>query len=182
MVLWGTSPPSFMSAGFPNKVAVSRPSNISLALLACCTASKQSELGLGNGTTELILFHYFHKNSPLHSVFRSLWSNQTESESARCQSCPTLCDPMDCSPPGSSVHGILQARLLEWVAISFSRESSWPRDHTQISALQVDSLPREPPTEPAANPWTGLTLFCISICEKTLFSFNFHFFLLHLST
>ena len=37
------------------------------------------------------------------------------------QSCPTLCDPMDCSPPGSSVHGILQARILEWVAISFSR-------------------------------------------------------------
>ena len=171
-----------MSAGFPNKVAVSRPSNISLALLACCTASKQSELGLGTGTTELTRFHYFHKNSPLHSVFRSLWSNQTESESARCQSCPTLCDPMDCSPPGSSVHGILQARLLECVAISFSWESSWPRDHTQISALQVDSLPRESPTEPAASPWTGLTLFCISICEKTLFSFNFHFFLLHLST
>ena len=36
------------------------------------------------------------------------------------QSCPTLCDPVDCSPPGSSVHGILQARILEWVAISFS--------------------------------------------------------------
>ena len=36
------------------------------------------------------------------------------------QSCPTLCDPMDCSPPGSSIHGILQARVLEWVAISFS--------------------------------------------------------------
>ena len=40
------------------------------------------------------------------------------------QSCPTLCHPMDCSPPGSSVHGILQARILEWVAISFSRGSS----------------------------------------------------------
>ena len=38
--------------------------------------------------------------------------------------CPTLCDPKDCSPPGSSVHGILQARILEWVAISFSRGSS----------------------------------------------------------
>ena len=45
------------------------------------------------------------------------------------QSCPTLCD-LDCSPPGSSVHGILQARILEWVAISFSRGSSWPRDWT----------------------------------------------------
>ena len=37
------------------------------------------------------------------------------------QSCPSLCDPMDCSPPGSSVHGILQARILEWVAMPFSR-------------------------------------------------------------
>ena len=46
------------------------------------------------------------------------------------QSCPTLCNPVDCSPPGSSVHGILQARILEWVAISFSRGSSQPRDRT----------------------------------------------------
>ena len=44
-----------------------------------------------------------------------------------------LCDPMDCSPPGSSVHGILQARVLEWGAISFSRGSSWPRDRTWVS-------------------------------------------------
>ena len=51
------------------------------------------------------------------------------------QSCPTLCDPMDCSPPGSSVHGILQARVLEWVAISFSRGSSRPRDQTQVSRI-----------------------------------------------
>ena len=49
------------------------------------------------------------------------------------QSCPTLCDPMDCSPPGFSVHGILQARILEWVAISFWRGSSPPRDQTQVS-------------------------------------------------
>ena len=48
-------------------------------------------------------------------------------------SCPTLCDPMDCSLSGSSVCGILQARILEWVAISFSRRSSRPRDWTQIS-------------------------------------------------
>ena len=50
--------------------------------------------------------------------------------------CPTLCNPMDkCSPPGSSVHGILQARMLEWVAISFSRGSSRPRDQTQVSHI-----------------------------------------------
>ena len=51
------------------------------------------------------------------------------------QSCPTLCDPMDYSPPGSSVHRILQARILEWVAISFSRGSSWPRDRTQVFCI-----------------------------------------------
>ena len=47
------------------------------------------------------------------------------------QSCPTVWDPMDCSPPGSSVHGIIQARILEWVAIPFSRRSSQPRSQTQ---------------------------------------------------
>ena len=51
------------------------------------------------------------------------------------QSCPTLCDPMDCSPPDSSVQGILQVRILEWVAISSSRGSSRPRDWTGISCV-----------------------------------------------
>ena len=51
-----------------------------------------------------------------------------ESESEVAQSCPTLCDTMYCNLPGSSVHGIFQARVLEWVAISFSRGSSQPRD------------------------------------------------------
>ena len=51
------------------------------------------------------------------------------------QLCVTLCNPMDCSPPGSSVHGILQARILEWVAMPFSRGSSWPRDRTQVSGI-----------------------------------------------
>ena len=51
------------------------------------------------------------------------------------QSCPTLCDPVDYSPPDSSVHGILQARILEWVAISFSRGSSQPRDRTWVSCI-----------------------------------------------
>ena len=57
---------------------------------------------------------------------------ETESSEVA-QSCLTLCDPVDCSPPGSSVHGILQARILEWVAVSFSRGSSWPRGWTQVS-------------------------------------------------
>ena len=51
------------------------------------------------------------------------------------QSCPTFCDPMDCTLPGSSVHRILQARILEWVDIPFSRGSSWPRDWTWVSYI-----------------------------------------------
>ena len=51
------------------------------------------------------------------------------------QSCPTLCDPADCSPPGSSIHGIFQARILELVVISSSRGSSWPRDWTHVSYI-----------------------------------------------
>ena len=60
---------------------------------------------------------------------------ESESESEVAQLCPTLCGPTDCSPSGSSVHGILQARILEWVAISFSRGSSRPRDRTQVSHI-----------------------------------------------
>ena len=56
-----------------------------------------------------------------------------ESESEVAQSCPTLCDPMDCSLPSSSVHGVFQAIVLEWIAISFSSGSSQPRDRTQVS-------------------------------------------------
>ena len=63
-------------------------------------------------------------------------SNQRkESESEVAQSCRTLCSPVDCSLPGSSIHQILQARILEWVAISFSVESSRPRDRTWICCI-----------------------------------------------
>ena len=51
------------------------------------------------------------------------------------QSCPTLCNPVDCSLPASSLHGILQTRILEWVAISFARGSSRPSDQTQDSCI-----------------------------------------------
>ena len=51
------------------------------------------------------------------------------------QLCQTLCDPTDCRPPGSSVQGILQAGILEWVAISFSRGSPGPRDQTHVSCI-----------------------------------------------
>ena len=78
------------------------------------------------------------------------------------QSCLTLCDPMDYSPPGSSVHGILQARILEWVAISFSRGSSQPRDQTGISCI-VDSF---------FTIWTTGEAFKITIMRKIWFPYE----------
>ena len=61
------------------------------------------------------------------------------------KSCLTLCDPMDCSPPGPSDHGIFQARILEWVAISFSRGSSQPRNQTCVSCIGSKFFTAEPP-------------------------------------
>ena len=68
-------------------------------------------------------------NAP--SILEAFTLNEGEDVSDSVVSHP--CDPMDCIPPGSSVHGILQARILEWVALSFSRGSSRPRDQIQVS-------------------------------------------------
>ena len=77
-----------------------------------------------SGMTSVII-----TGSDLHVfVTDSVPLTKTKSESEVIQLCPTLCDPVDCSLPGSSVHGILQARVLEWVATSFSRGSSQSRD------------------------------------------------------
>ena len=67
-----------------------------------------------------------------------------ESESEVAQLCLTLCGPVDCSLPGSSVRGILQARILEWVAISFSRDLPDPGIEPGSPAFQADTLPSEP--------------------------------------
>ena len=79
---------------------------------------------------------FFFREIPLQTKFLTLgsldlkrkwkWSRSVVSDSLR---------PMDCSPPSSSIHRILQARILEWVAISFSRGFSWPRDRTQVSHI-----------------------------------------------
>ena len=62
-------------------------------------------------------------------------TQETIKKENKVKSCPTLCNPMGCSLPGSSIHGIFQARVLEWVAISFFRGSSWPRDRTQVFCI-----------------------------------------------
>ena len=67
--------------------------------------------------------------------WRSISVGMCQSACVHAQLCPTLCDPMDCSPPGSSVHGILQTRILEWVAMPLSKESSWSRDQSHISCV-----------------------------------------------
>ena len=77
------------------------------------------------------------------------------------QSCLILCDPIDCSLPGSFVHGILQARILEWVDISISRWSSWPRDQTHVS--WVCCIPGKFfTTEPPGKPHTVYTQFLVN--------------------
>ena len=72
---------------------------------------------------------------PANRIICTIFSRFYESESEVTPLCPTLCDPVDCSLPGSSICGVLQAKILEWVAISFSRGSSRPRDRTQVSLI-----------------------------------------------
>ena len=84
------------------------------------------------------------------------------------QLCPTLCDPIDGSPPGSPIPGILQARTLEWVVISFPKGSSQARDRTHVSALQADTLPPKPPGKPpikVAAAAAKLLQSCPTLCN-----------------
>ena len=88
--------------------------------------------------TQLFIFSVLSKCIPYNHILlydkwhvtskQNVWSEVT-------QLCPTLCDPTDCSSPGSSVHGIFQAWILEWVFVSLSRGSSWPRDRTWVSRV-----------------------------------------------
>ena len=84
------------------------------------------------------------------------------------RSCLTLCNPMDCSLLGSSVHGILQGRILEWVGMPFSRGSSQPRDWTRIPCLlpwQVGSSPLAPPGKPNAAVAHNIKLCSVCVSE-----------------
>ena len=84
--------------------------------------------------------------SPRSTGWGSVLCLECNKEVHVAQLCLTLCDPMD-----YTVHGILLARVLEWVAIPFSRGSSQPRDWTWVSCIQADSLPSEPPGKPCAK-------------------------------
>ena len=74
------------------------------------------------------------------------------------QSCPTLCNAMDCSPPGSSIHGIFQARISEWVTISFSRDLPNPGIEPRSPAWPTNSLLTEPPGKPKNTGVSSLSL------------------------
>ena len=83
------------------------------------------------------------------------------------QSWPTLCDPMDCSPPGSSVHGILQARILEWVAMPSSRGSSQSTDQTQVSCIAGRFFTIWATREAPYSPYSPLN-FILKPCSSSL--------------
>ena len=82
------------------------------------------------------------------------------------QSCLTVCDPMDCSSPGSSVYGILQIRILEWVAIPSSRDLPNPGIEPGSPTLQDDSLLSEPPGKPVTNLDSILKIRDITLLTK----------------
>ena len=85
------------------------------------------------------------------TLFFLCWTSKNSRHAVRAQllqSFPTLGNCMDCSLPGSSIHGICQARMLEWVAMSCSRQSSWPRDQTHVSCITGRFFTTEPPGKP----------------------------------
>ena len=87
----------------------------------------------------ILTWVFNHLGIPENFAFHCAW------DGACMLSRVSLCNPMDCSPPGASVHGILQARVVEWVAISFSRGSSLPRDRTQVSSIAGGFFTTESP-------------------------------------
>ena len=96
------------------------------------------------------------------------------------QSCLTLCDPVDCSPSGSSVRGVFPARILGWIAIPFSRGSSWPRDRSRVSCFAGGFFPIWATREAACNvlivyyhchwrlrfDWPQANYSCLHLCPQ----------------
>ena len=121
---WHCPKPAFCVDHLTRSAFISRP------FLCCPTFSSPP------GRTQAILLIPFRQSKPLgqSKPFR-MWIVGLCVRAKSLQLCPTLCNPMDCSPPGSSVHGILQARILEWVAMPSSRGYSQPRDQTQVSCI-----------------------------------------------
>ena len=79
----------------------------------------------------------YYKAVYCHPAYLTYMQSESESENEVTQSCPTLCDPMDCSLPGSSVHGIFQSGVLEWVAIAFSRYAEYTMRNARLDEAQA---------------------------------------------
>ena len=140
----------------------------------------------------MVWYSHFFKSFPqfvlIHTVKGFSIVNETEvdvflefpsfSMIQLAQSCPTLCDPVDCSPAGSSVHGILQARILEWVAISISRDLPNPGIKPGSPALQADALSSEPAGKPYNPTDVGNLISGSSAFSKS--SLNTWKFLIHI--
>ena len=114
------------------------------------------------------LFHWFFTLICSHKLGENVWSLNTLVLCLRlvAQLCPALCNPMDCSPPGFSVHGILQARILEWLAFPFSSGSSKPGIELRSPALQANSLLSELPGKPKIAGVGSLSLLIIALKKR----------------
>ena len=146
--------------------------NLGICLLRSCSLRPRVPPGPNiwsrNSTKQKFLFYIlrYWENSDLH-MSAHLWAKLL-------QSYPTLWDPTDYSPPASSVHGILEARTLEWVVTPFSRGSSWPRDQTLISYISCIGRWMFPITEPPGKPLLLVIYFkhnsglMISLCHFLL--------------
>ena len=122
-----------------------------------------------------------------HGIMFWIWLIHISCVCPVSQLCPTFCDPIDCSSLGSSVHGTLQERILEWVAISFYRRTSQPRNQTQVSCITgrffticaCSFLSRKIKVILQFNRFTGLLRFPVFLVS-VLVSCNFHLRLLTL--
>ena len=113
-----------------------------------------------------IRYVIFFKDTHTHKTVQTQQTNITsKSACSFIQLGPTLCDPMDCSPPGSSVHGILQARTLEWVAFPFSHGSSRPRDRTPAEPYKTQLY-----LQPLLSNFTSL-LYQLALSSQQMIPF-----------
>ena len=108
----------------------------------------------------MVFSGYMPRNKLLyHMVTIFIFLRNSQAWVLHAQLCLTLCGPIDCSPSGFSLHGIFQARILEWVAISFSRGSSWPRDQTHTSCIGRRILYHQAPWKVHADLHSGCANF-----------------------
>ena len=141
---------------FFKKLHINVPYNPAILLLGIYTQEKWKDVytkactGMATAALFMIAKNWKQPQCPSTNEWKKMWYIHTMEYYAAAaaakplQSCPTLCDPIDGSPPGSPVHGILQARTLEWVAISFSNAGKWK--------VKVKSLSR---VWLLATPWTA---------------------------